>query len=310
MATADLLNTKFVSLGAGRGERWMMIHGDCVRVMEQMPAHSVDLSCFSPPFGQIFLYSDSIADLGNSSCDGEFLEHYSFVAKELLRVTKPGRICAVHCSDLPTRKWIDGVIGLKDFSGDLVRIHEQHGWIYHSRITIWKDPVVEMQRTKALGLLHKQLKKDSSMSRAGMPDYVLLFRAPGENAEPITHTPEQFPVTQWQEWASPVWMTIDQTDVLNGRQAREERDERHICPLQRGVIERIVTLWSNPGDVVFSPFGGIGSEGVEAVRLGRRAVLVELKESYWRQGCRYLAETEQEALTPNLLDMMQARATA
>lgn len=295
-------------LNESHGERWALYNADCCAFVPQLPDASVGFSVYSPPFGDLFVYSDSVADMGNSSSDGEFAEHYAYLVRDLLRATKPGRLTAVHCSDLPTRKWKDGHIGLRDFSGEIIRIHESAGWLYHSRITIWKDPVVEMQRTKALGLLYKQLRKDSAMSRVGMPDYVLIFRAPGDNLEPIGRDGADFPVERWQEWASPVWMTIDQTNVLNGRMAREERDERHICPLQLDVIERCVTLWSNLGDVVFSPFAGIGSEGYVAVKLGRRFVGTELKESYWRQACKYLADAEREATTPTLLDLMQPKA--
>ena len=282
-------------LNEEHGELWSMYHADAIDFCRQMPNESVSFSVYSPPFGSLFTYSSSIADMGNSTSDGEFFTHYRFLADELLRILKPGRLIAVHCSDLPTRKWVDGEIGLSPFSDQLSACHRKAGFILHSRVTVWRDPVVEMQRTKALGLLYKQLKKDSAMSRVGMADYVLLFRKPGENAEPIGHKPEEFPVELWQQWASPVWMDIDQTNVLNGRAAREAQDERHICPLQLDLIERAVTLWSNPGDTVLSPFAGIGSEGVVSVKLGRRFIGVELKESYFRQSARYLAEQEREA---------------
>jgi hypothetical protein len=295
-------------INIAHGDGWTLYHGDCIPIVEQLPDACVDLSIYSPPFGDLFVYSDSVADMGNSSSQGEFAEHYGYLARALLRITRPGRLAAVHCSDLPTRKWIDGFIGFRDFSGEMIRIHEAAGWILHGpRITIWKDPVVEMQRTKALGLLYKQLKKDSCMSRAGTPDYVLLFRRPGENSVAVSRRPEDFPVERWQQWASPVWMDVDQTHVLNGRAARDPADERHICPLQLDVIERIVTLWSNPGEVVFSPFAGIGSEGDGAIRLGRKFLGVELKESYWKQAARYLHEAEQEATTPTLIDWARER---
>jgi DNA modification methylase len=274
--------------------------------MKQMPESSVDFSVFSPPFGSLFTYSDHAADLGNVVDDEEFFEQYSFVVDELFRLTKPGRLCAVHCSDLPMRKWIEGHIAINAFSDAVSARHRDAGWLLHSRITVWKDPVVEMQRTKALGLLYKQLKKDSSMSRAGMPDYVLVFRKPGENAAPIEHKPEDFPVERWQQWASPVWMDISQTNVLNGRMAREGNDERHICPLQLDLIERAITLWSNPGETVLSPFMGIGSEGVSALKLKRRFVGVELKESYFQQSARYLEGAEREASMPSLFDAVAA----
>lgn len=294
-------------LAEAHGSLWQLFHGDCVDVLKQLPDDSADFSIYSPPFGSLFTYSDSIADLGNSSCDGEFFTHYEFVVEHLLRVLKPGRLVAVHCSDLPTRKWVDGEIGLSPFSDMLTSCHIKAGFILHSRVTVWRDPVVEMQRTKALGLLYKQLRKDSAMSRVGMADYVLVFRKPGENAEPVAHKPAEFPVERWQQWASPVWMDIDQTDVLNVRMAREERDERHLCPLQLPLIERAVVLWSNPGDVVISPFAGIGSEGVGAIKLKRRFVGVELKQSYFKQAARYLEQQEIESSTPDLIDMMTAR---
>lgn len=274
-------------LNATEGNNWQAIHGDCVDVLSQMPDASIDFSVYSPPFGALFVYSDSAADMGNST-DEEFAAHYAYLVREKLRVTKPGRLTAVHCSDLPMTKWRDGAVGIKDFSGQIIQIHQDAGWVLHSRRTIWKSPVTEMTRTKHVGLLYKQLRKDSAKSRGGMPDYLLTFVKPGENAEPIEHTPESFPLEQWQEWASPVWMTIDQANVLNVRAAKDMGDERHLCPLQLDVTERALVMWSNPGDVVLSPFMGIGSEGVVSLRQGRKFVGVELKESYWRQACRYL----------------------
>lgn len=288
------------------GERFAAYHADCISFMQSMPDTSVDLSVYSPPFGDLFVYSESAADMGNSASDEEFQRHYGFLAEELLRITKPGRLVAVHCSDLPARKWKDGFIGLRDFSGQLVDAHQSAGWIYHSRVTVWKDPVVEMQRTKALGLLYKQLKKDSTMSRMGMPDYVLLFRAPGINENPVEHDEHEFPVAKWQQWASPVWMDIDQTDVLNVRAAKDEKDEKHLCPLQLDLIERVVRMYSNAGDVVFSPFMGIGSEGYVSVKCGRKFIGTELKESYWRQACRYITEADAEANTPDLFSIARS----
>ena len=281
-------------LNSEAGKSWQALHGDCVDVLAQMPAESVGLSIYSPPFGSLFVYSESAADMGNST-DAEFAEHYSYLVREKFRVTKPGRLTAVHCSDLPMTKWRDGVIGIKDFSGQIIKAHEEAGWILHGRRTIWKCPVVEMTRTKHVGLLYKQLQKDSSKSRGGMPDYLLTFIRPGTNAEPISHTPHDFPLDQWQEWASPVWMTVDQSNVLNVQQARDHRDERHLCPLQLDVIERAVIMWSNAGDVVLSPFMGIGSEGVTTLKLKRKFIGVELKESYWRQACRYLDAEDRQA---------------
>jgi hypothetical protein len=234
--------------------------------------------------------------MGNSANDAEFFRHYGFMLEQLTRVMKPGRLAAVHCSDLPLTKWKDGVIGIKDFSGDLIRAHEAAGWILHSRVTVWKDPVVEMTRTKALGLLYKQLQKDSTRSRQGMADYVLVFRAPGENVEPVGQDRDTFPVEQWQQWASPVWMDIRQTDTLNVQQAREHSDERHVCPLQLGLIERAILLWSNRGDTVLSPFTGIGSEGFGAVKLRRKFIGVELKGGYFAIARKNLANAESGAV--------------
>lgn len=279
------------------GDRYTAFHGDCVEVVKQLPTASVGFSVYSPPFGDLFIYSDSERDMGNSSSDGQFFAHYDFLVGEIARVTKPGRLTAVHCSDLPYRKWKDGKLGIKDFSGDIIRVHEKHGFTLHSRVTIWKCPVVEMTRTKALGLLYKQLQKDSSKSRTGMPDYLLVFRNDGENAEPIEHTPGEFPVDQWQQWASPVWMDIQQTNTLNVRVAKDDKDEKHLCPLQLDLIERAVILWSNPGDVVLSPFMGIGSEGYVATKLKRKFVGVELKEAYWRQACKHLDSVEAQSAT-------------
>jgi DNA modification methylase len=279
------------------GGNWIAYNGDCVEVVKQLASESVGFSCYSPPFQSIFTYSPSDRDMGNCTSDDEFNRHYAFLIREKLRITKPGRLTAVHCSDLPSSKWKDGVIGLKDFPGDIVRLHQDAGWIFHSRICIWRDPVVEMTRTKALGLLYKQLKKDSTRSRMGMADYVLVFRKPGDNAEPVGHIPENFPVSQWQKWASPVWMDINQTNTLNVRMAKDNADERHLCPLQLDLIERAVTMWSNPGDVVLSPFMGIGSEGVTALKLKRKFIGVELKPSYFKHACRYLeAQDRQEDL--------------
>jgi DNA modification methylase len=278
---------KIRCLNSAQGERYHAIHGDCVDVLRQMPEASIDFSVYSPPFGSLFVYSESVADMGNST-DEEFADHYAFMVREKFRVTKPGRLTAVHCSDLPMTKWKDGAVGIKDFSGLIIRLHEEAGWILHGRRTIWKDPVVEMTRTKHVGLLYKQLKSDSAKSRGGMPDYLMTFTKPGENADPITHTPDEFPLDQWQEWASPVWMSVNQTRVLNVKMANDHADERHLCPLQLDVIERACIMWSNPGDVVLSPFMGIGSEGVSALHLKRKFVGIELKESYWKQACRYL----------------------
>lgn len=268
------------------GQDWILYQGDCVEVIRGIPDRSIGLSVFSPPFSNLYCYSDSERDMGNALDDAEFLKHYEFLAGELLRVTRPGRLCVVHCKDLVDYKGSDGRAGLRDFPGDLIRVHERAGWKYHSRITIWKCPVREMQRTKAHGLLYKQLRTDSTFSRQGLAEYVLVFRRwadEGSEIAPVTHTEETFPLKRWQEWASPVWNDIQQTDVLNVELAREDSDEKHMCPLQLDLIERCVMLWSNAGDVVLSPFAGVGSEGVVSTRLGRSFVGIELKRSYFER---------------------------
>jgi hypothetical protein len=281
-------------LNEHHGDKFTAYNGDCVDILSQFPSESIGFSVYSPPFGSLFVYSESAADMGNST-DDEFAQHYGWLVREKLRVTMPGRLTAVHCSDLPMTKWKDGAVGIKDFSGQIIAAHEDAGWIYHGRRTIWKSPVVEMTRTKHVGLLYKQLQKDSSKSRGGMPDYLLTFIKPGENASPICHTTEDFPLDRWQEWASPVWMTVNQSNVLNVSLAREQNDERHLCPLQLDVIERALIMWSNQSDVVLSPFMGIGSEGVTSLKLGRRFIGTELKESYFRQACRYLNAEDRQA---------------
>lgn len=280
-------------LNEAHGASFSVYNGDCVDILRQLPDASIDFSVYSPPFGSLFVYSESAADMGNST-DEEFSKHYAWMVREKFRLTKPGRLTAVHCSDLPMTKWRDGAVGIKDFSGDIIRIHQEAGWIMHSRRTIWKCPVVEMTRTKHVGLLYKQLMKDSSKSRGGMPDYLITFIKPGDNASPIVHTPQDFPLDQWQEWASPVWMSVDQSNVLNVKLAKDGSDERHLCPLQLDVIERALIMWSNQGDVVLSPFTGIGSEGVTAVKMRRKFIGTELKESYWRQAVRYMEAQDRQ----------------
>jgi len=276
------------------GEGWELYLGDCVDVAGQQPNDSVDYSVFSPPFASLYTYSNSDRDMGNCKNYDEFMEHFRFLVTELYRITKPGRLVSFHCMNLPTSKSHHGYIGLRDFRGELIRMFESEEWIYHSEVCIWKDPVTAMQRTKALGLLHKQLKKDSAMSRQGVPDYLVTMRKPGENADRISHTNETFPVSQWQHIASPIWMDINPNDTLQYRSAREQKDERHICPLQLGVIERALRLWSADGDLVFSPFAGIGSEGFVAIQMGRRFLGAELKESYWRQAALNLKDAKRE----------------
>lgn len=274
------------------GENFALYHGDCVEVLRGVPESSVDYSVFSPPFASLYTYSASPRDMGNCADTDEFMEHFAFLADELIRVVKPGRLVSMHCMLLPTSKTRDGRIGLRDFRGDLIRAMERVGWIHHSEVVIWKDPVTAMQRTKAIGLLYKQLKKDSALSRQGIPDYVVTMRAPGDNPDPIEHTPSDLPVETWQRYASPVWMDINPSRTLQHRSAREDEDERHICPLQLDVIERLMHLWTRPGDVVLSPFAGIGSEGHVALEMGRRFVGVELKSSYYEQAARNLAAVD------------------
>lgn len=264
-------------------DKYSLYQGDSCEVIKALPDNSVHYSIFSPPFASLYVYSNSERDMGNCKSHAEFYEHFKFLVGELLRITKPGRLLSFHCMNLPTSKQNDGFIGIRDFRGELIRIFTDAGWIYHSEVCIWKDPVTAMQRTKALGLLHKQIKKDSCMSRQGIPDFLCTMRKPGDNPERVTHTNESFPVGKWQEYASPVWMDINPSKTLQRLSAREEKDERHICPLQLEVIERGLELWTNEGDIVFSPFAGIGSEGYVSLCTGRRFVGIELKESYFRQ---------------------------
>lgn len=305
-----------------QGLGWALHNSDCVEGMYAMPEGSVDCAIFSPPFGDLFVYSDSERDLGNAGGGESFIEQYRFFAEALTRVLRPGRIACVHCTDLPMRKGRDGAIGLQDFSGDLIRAHSAAGLIYHGRATIWKDPVVEMQRTKALGLLYKQIRKDSAMNRTGMPDYMLFFRKDAPNERPIEHaapgtkealkiarewldeltraglcsgTPPddvladlikdaEFDVMEWQQVASPVWMDIQQGNVLRSfRKAKGANDEKHVCPLQLDVIRKCLRLYTRPGDVVMDPFNGIGSTGYEALRARRKYIGFELKREYAEQ---------------------------
>ena len=314
-------------------DRFSMYNGDCVEVIRGLPDNSAGYSIFSPPFEGLYVYSASPRDMGNSKSSAEFAEHMSFLAGELLRVTRPGRLLSMHCMLLPTSKARDGFIGIRDFRGDLIRQYQAAGFIFHSEVVIWKCPVQAMQRSKSLGLLHKQIRKDSCMSRQGIPDYLVTFRKPGENPVPVSHEPdinegdEPYPVKIWQRVASPIWMstsgtddegfaipdgsddktdhgTIQPGDTLQRESAREERDERHVCPLQLQVIRRAIRLWSKPetkrkkdgkiipADVILSPFAGIGSEGYVALQEGRRFVGIELKESYYKQAVANLRSVE------------------
>lgn len=273
-------------------ERFAMYQGDCVQTLEGLPESSVHYALFSPPFASLYTYSNSDRDMGNSRDDAEFQDHFAYLIAQLYRVLMPGRLVSVHCMNLPAMKSRDGFIGVKDFRGDIIRCFTESGFIFHSEVTIWKNPVTEMQRTKALGLLHKQIRKDSSMSRQGLPDYVVTFRKPGENPEPIAHDYETFPVDVWQRYASPVWMDIRQSNTLNRAAARGEKDEKHICPLQLDVIERCIELWTNPDDIVLDPFAGIGSVPYQAIKMGRRGLGVELKEEYYQQAAQNLQKAE------------------
>lgn len=286
--------------------------GDCYEVAKAIPSASVHFGISSWPFESLYTYSNSERDIGNCRTSEEFRQHMQFVLKEQYRVMIPGRLVAIHCMNLPTSKAKDGYIGLRDFRGDIIRLMQDAGFIYHSEVCIWKDPVTAMQRTKALGLLHKQIKKDSAMSRQGIPDYLVVFRKPGINPEPVTHTNESFPVQMWQRYASPVWalvgddygdgiyncfQDINPSDTLQKESARDHKDERHICPLQKEVIRRAITLWTNPGDIVWDQFGGIGTSGVIALEMDRRTIMSELKDSYYKQNilnCQAVSTKQQE----------------
>ena len=300
------------------GDNYSLVNGDCVEGLSSLPDNSVGFCIYSPPFSSLYTYSNSDRDMGNSATNEEFMQHFGYLVKELYRVLKPGRIMAVHCMNLPSSKQNDGFIGIKDFRGDLVRLFQSEGFIFHSEVTIWKDPVLAMQRTKAIGLLHKQLKKDSTISRQGIPDYLVVMRKPGENDDPVEgplyyfvgddNLPDQDEITRcdgsvakiprgsatvidvWQRYASPVWFDINQTRTLQYQSARASDDERHICPLQLDVIERAMQLWSKEGDVVLTPFLGIGSEAYVAVKMGRKAIGFELKQSYFDLAVRNLED--------------------
>ena len=280
-------------------DRWTLMLGDSCERLAEIGDNTIDFSIYSPPFASLFTYSPSDRDLGNSRNRGEFHEHYGYIVRELLRTVKPGRLVAVHCQQLATQKWKDGNIGLSDFRGELIRNHVDNGWIFHGEVTIDKDPQAQAIRTKATSLMFVTLNKDSSMSRPALADYLLLFRKPGDNATPIKPDCDN---DTWIEWARPVWYDIRETDTLNTGEAREADDERHICPLQLGLIERAVKLWSNRDDLVLSPFAGIGSEGYESVKAGRRFVGCELKPSYWQTACKNLRRAVEIANLPTLFD--------
>ena len=282
------------------GNNWTIVNGDCVEVIRGLPDKSIDYSIFSPPFSSLYTYSNSPRDMGNCRTDAEFFEHFDFLIAELARVMKPGHNVSFHCMMLPTSKERDGYIGLKDFRGDLIRAFQKHGFIYASEVTIWKDPVTAMQRTKALGLLHKTVRTNATMCRQGIADYLVTMRAPGEVVDKVAHGTD-IPVSEWQRLASPVWDDINPNDTLQFKSAREHDDERHICPLQLEVIRRGVSLWSAPGDVVLSPFTGIGSEGYVSVQMGRRFIGAELKSSYYKQA---VANLQNAVKQGDLLEMV------
>jgi len=303
---------------------WTMVNGDCVDVLRAVPDNSIHFSIFSPPYMSMYVYSASPRDMGNSSSADEFYNHFSHVIHNLFRVIKPGRIVAVDCMNVPAMKERDKYIGLKDFRGDLIWRFCKEGFIFHSEHCMWKDPLIEATRTKALGLMHKQLCKDSSMSRSGIPQYLLAFRKPGQNSEPIAHPrgleafygenpPESGVLSheRWRRYASPVWMDIDFTRTLNYVEARDDRDERHICPLALDIIARGLELWSNPGDVVLSPFAGIGSEGYQSILQGRKFFGVELKKQYFNIACTNLRAAVEKCGEKDLFsDMELEDATA
>lgn len=279
--------------------RMALYNGDSCEILKGIPDNSVHFSVYSPPFASLYTYSNSERDLGNCKNHSEFYAQFEFIASELFRVLIPGRLMSVHCMNLPTSKERDGFIGISDFRGELIRLFQEQGFIFHSEVCIWKDPVIAMQRTKALGLLHKQIKKDSAMCRQGIPDYLITMRKPGMNPETISHTNESFPVNVWQKYASPIWTDINPSDTLQFRSVRDEKDEKHICPLQLTVIRRAINLWTNPGDTVLTPFMGIGSECYVALESGRKAVGIELKPSWYQQAvknCMSVVQTEQTSL--------------
>lgn len=277
---------------AAEGNGWTLHLADCVDLTREIESGSIDYTIFSPPFASLYTYSNMDRDMGNCKNHDTFYQQFRFLVPEMLRITRPGRLLSFHCMNLPTSKQNDGLIGIRDFRGELIRMFVDAGWIYHSEVCIWKDPVTAMQRTKALGLLHKTIRKDSAMSRQGIPDYLVTMRKPGENNKPIDHTHEQFPVSLWQRYASPVWFDINPSRTLNRNPARDNDDERHICPLQLDVIERAMELWTAPDDMVFSPFAGIGSEGYVALQMGRRFIGSELKPSYFNIAQQNLADAK------------------
>lgn len=304
-------------LDQAHGENWSLFNGDCVDIINGLPENSLHLTITSPPYLSLYTYSNSDRDFGNCSSDEQFYEHFDFLVQGLHRATKPGRIVVVDCMNVPAMKERDGYIGLKDFRGDLIRAFQKHGFIYHSEHCIFKDPLIEATRTKALGLMHKQLCKDSTKSRSGLPQYLVAFRKDGENTEPVAHingleyfVGENEPAhgnlshERWRRYASPIWSDINFSNTLNAKAAREAEDERHVCPMALDLIERAIHLWSNPGDVIFDPYSGIGSTGYMAIKTGRKFIGSELKTAYFKQACKNIGQArESHGL---LFDSMEA----
>lgn len=306
------------------GKKWDLYLGDCVEVIKKLKSDSIHYSLYSPPFASLFTYSNSERDMGNCISKNDFLNHFKFLAADLYRVLIPGRLMSFHCMNLPATISHDGFIGMKDFRGDLIRLFEEFGFIYHSEVCIWKDPLVQATRTKALSLAHKQISKDSSRCGQGFPDYVVTMRKPGNNPEPVkkgrgfefyigeekepsskkTNDPRTNKYSHhiWQRYASPVWFDIRQTRTLNEKNARDKNDERHMCPLQLDVIERCIDLWTNENDIVLSPFAGIGSEGYGALNMNRKFIGIELKESYFKEAIKNLKKASALKIKP-LLDI-------
>jgi hypothetical protein len=302
-------------LNQDQGLNWMLYNGDCVEVVKSLPDNSIHYTIFSPPFASLFTYSDLPEDMGNCKTDAEFYEHFGYLVPELYRLTMPGRLLSFHCMNMPYTIVKDGFIGIKDFRGDMIRLFQSAGFIFHSEVLIWKDPLLQAVRTKIITLAHKQLVKDSAMSGIGLPDYIITMRKPGKNPEPIAHgrgletyigtrdepaAPKndepgvnKYSHEVWQRYASPVWFDINQSNTLNIQQAREAKDERHICPLQLDVIARCLELWSNKNDIILSPFAGIGSEGYKAILMKRRFIGIELKKTYYDQAIKYLKIAEE-----------------
>lgn len=294
-----MTNTDDYATDEAHGTNWTLMLGDSCERLAELDDNSVDLAVYSPPFASLFTYSPSERDLGNNPDHPTFQQHYRFIVEHLLRVIKPGRMCVVHCQQTAMQKWKDGYVGLHDFRGDLIRTHTDTGWIYYGEVTIDKDPQAQAIRTKATTLMFVTLNRDSSNSRPALADYLLIFRKPGDNETPVKPDCDN---DTWIQWARPIWYGIRETNTLNTAVAKENEDERHICPLQLDLIERCVRLWSNPGETVLSPFAGIGSEGYEAVLHGRRFVGIELKPTYWQTAIRNLTEAERLADLPSLFD--------